>query len=818
MRYLKLIIAGLVLIYLIYRLLPFYYTITGKKSEGYIYKEMIANSTISISYLIDEEKWLVFPFEVKGELLRVVTNANLPKNINLKKEGGWEYSLRYQITGKGGAVLLDRTHHLHSKITFYKDDRLGEFTSSFYTETDIIPADSRGFRINISHLKDADAIRFILLKKDKDIKDVSLRIYTRYEPKERILGYMWRRFSEKKRERLAMGNIYPPQLLTEYEKKRILQSQWRPLGPLGAKGKDFIPKNLYVLKEVEAEEIDIYIPPIGIFIKGGHHATVPVPEGGGNLRIEFYNNTEAEPHDIRLFWYGREIEQFFERTIKWKDPTKTSIESFFDTGLIDIYSEDPIGLKAFLIKGKEEKEITPEPVYMRAYISDLNKPVTFHISHHGESPTPFKASLRLILREDIKPASYAIYELLNQEDKVVYRGKLPLNPIASFYDTLSGNYLDVEVSEAQDYYFYLPAEVDGIRFYSDTEVIVTGYTRPDNMVRSIDIPEDYLPSTLLEEKEPSWFAIRPAGYWSLIYEARSVILIINRRPPERREELIEGRYEWEDYVPEGRYQAYYVLTDEIKDVKPDRESPDYYFPLRTDTDNTILLREIKGLNTIAPTLLYILKGDGRSDIKVYVDDRPVLNTKVYGNIGEIRLSPLKFGKHKIRIESSHAGEFYINNIRYTGGPIIFKRFTSRLKKEGISFLYRKATPFEEVLSVRFYAPSGNNQRSIIDVSIEADREADLRPFNKWTFLRRRFSIRPDDSNALPMLYAPDKYLQPGQLLFIPVGEDLPPGTYRITFMPVSGTGYISLHKITPGEYEEFRFYNERVLNYEDIYY
>lgn len=811
MRYLKFFIAVAVLLYLLYKLLLFYHTLTGRGMGEYPSKEMIENSDISISYILDDKRWLVFPFEMKGEVLRILTNANLPRNINLK-DGEWGYTIRYQITGKGDDVLLDRTYNIRSKVTFYKDNRWGEYTSSFYTEGGVIPADSRGFRLNISNLKDARAIRFMLIKKDGDIRDVSLRLYTRYKPK-KVAGYMWRRISEKKKERIAIGNVYPPQLLTDYEKLQLLKNQWRPLGPLGAEGRDFGIRKIYVLKEIEGEELGLYIPPIGILIKQGHHATLPVPEGGGRLRIEFYNDTETNPHDIRLFWYGKEMGEFLERRISWKEPRITSIESHFDAGLIDIFSEDTISFRVFLVGDKEE-EITPKPLYIRAYIVNKDKPITFRIAHHGNSPTPFKASLRLILREGIKFSSYVTYELLGEGTNVIYRGRLILNPMPSPYDTLMDE--ETEVSEPQEYYFYLPSDVRLVRFYSDTDVMVSGYTRPDDMVRTVSVPEDYLPSTPVEEKEPSWFAIRAEGHWSLIYERRSAILLMNIRPPERKEELIEGVYEWEDYVPEGGYEGHYILTDEIKDIKPDRESPDYYFPLKSDIENPVSLREIKGLSTIAPTIIYLFREGKKTDIKVYVDDRPLLNETVYNRVGELRLLPIKIGTHRIRIESSNKGEFYINNIRYQGGRILFKRFTSRLSDKGLGFLYNKDTQFDDTLSVRFYAPKGNKKPSIIDVNIETNRKPGFTPFNKWTFLKRRFVIRPDDSGSIPVLYTQDKYLQTGQLFFIPINEDIPEGLYRITFKPVSEIGYISVHKVTPGEYERLRFYNERALNYEGI--
>jgi len=817
LRYLRLFITGLIFIYLLYKFIPFYYIVTGKKTREYINREMIENSVISLSYVINDDGWLVFPFEFRGNLLRIVSNANLPMNINLKRDEDWWYSIRYQVIGDDGDVLIDRTHALHSKVTFYRDKRWGEFTSSFYTEPNIIPADSREFRVNISRLKEPHAIRFKLLRKDKDIKDISVRVYIRYEPRKEMPGYMWRRFSKRKKERLAMGNVYPPQLLTDFEKKQLLKRQWRPLGPLGAEGKDFISRKLYVLKEVEAEEVDIYIPPIGLFIEEGHHVTVAVPEGGGRLRLEFYNNSEEQPHALRLSWYGREIDQYIEKTIPWKERERTSIESFFDTGLIDLYSEEPVGMKVFLINKTGEIEITPDPLYVRAYISSLNKPVTFRISHHEKDPTPFKVTLRLLLRRGYKPDTTADYRIYGNDGRVIYSGRLPLNPTPSLYDTISGHEPEIEVSEPMEYFFYLPYEAKRISFSSDTEMLVLGYTRPDDMIRSINVPEDYLPSTPLEDKEPSWYAIRPEEYWSLIYEARSVIIIINRRPPERREELITGRYGWEDYTPEGRYQASYVLTDEIKGMRPERQSPNYYIPLKSGIDHIIDVSEIAGLDKTPLRLIYLLnKGNGVM-LRVYIDDLPVLSKRLYAMVGEIRLTSVKSGNHRIRIESSDAGRFYINNIHYKEGPILFKRFTSRVEREGLSFIYAKDTPFEDILSARFYASSENSHRSIIDVDIQARRVAGFRPFNSWTFLRRQFSIRPDYTARLPLLYGREGYLQPGQLLFIKIGDDLPQGQYRIVFKPASGTGYISLHRITPGEYEEFRFYNERASSYEDIY-
>jgi hypothetical protein len=63
---------------------------------------------------------------------------------------------------------------------------------------------------------------------------------------DREIKVAWQRMSGADRRRLAAGNIYPPQLLSEAEKRNLLRWRWRPVGPRGVEGEDYEVKRLYV--------------------------------------------------------------------------------------------------------------------------------------------------------------------------------------------------------------------------------------------------------------------------------------------------------------------------------------------------------------------------------------------------------------------------------------------------------------------------------------------------------------------------------------------------------------------------------------------
>lgn len=798
--------------------IPLFHALTTKDR---LYQKRMYRAIVSISYILDDKKWTSFPIPLPGSQARVVTNANLSSSYDIKPDEEKRYAYQFQVIDKNENILSDRIYNHRAKMTTFKDDEGDIFTNSFYIDSDLAPFDSRSMRIDFSGMEKGKFIRFRLLSKDEYVSDVGLRLYIYLEHEKEQPGFLWRRLSDKQKARLTKGNVYPHELLAEEEKRNLIQRTWIPLGPLGADGKDYQSRKLYVLQESEGEAADFDDQAAGLYIKEGHRGIVPVPEEGGKIRLEFLNMSGRSPQDINLRWYGRGIGMRMDYMVSWEDG-KAGFEELFKGGMIEISPSDNIAVRAFLINGNEEIEITPVPIYTRSFIIRSGQPVEYKIHHTGDRPTPFRAVFRYQIpkQKDGTPENlrYADYQLIDKDGGIVKSGSIPLAETLSLYDWMAGNPGGIDISEPAVSHFYIPHNIDSIRFSSGAEIMIAAYTRPDGLTREVRVPEDYSAAAAQEDKQPGWFAVRPSNYKGLASGGHSLLLAVQPRPAEANEDLAAGRYLWEDFHPEGGRPSRYILTSEAAADTGRKNREGYYSLLSLNHNIPVEFVHIAGLAKISPALIYIRKSSEPISVKFFLDKSLHYETRIAGTRGEIQLPPVKFGRHNIRVESPGKAEFYLNNIE--GAESVFlKRFVNRLDKKGLDFIYKKQTPSDELLSVRFYSPSKNMEINNIQASIDTDRAVLLEPFESWTFSRQRFSIKPDNREQAAVLNTYNDYLDSGQLFFVRLGSDLPPGDYRIRFALESGTGgYLSLSRVTPGLFEERKFYKERGLTDDIILY
>jgi len=244
--------------------IPLFHALTSKDR---LLQKRMDRAIVSISYILDDEKWTSFPISIIGAQARVVTNANLPSYYDLKPDEEMRYAYQFQVVDEDENILSDRIYHHRTKMTTFKDEEGDIFTNSFYIDSDLAPFDSRSMRIDLSGMGKGKMIRFRLLSKDKSVSDVGLRLYIYLEHEKEQPGFLWRRLSEKQKMRLTKGNVYTHELLAEEEKRNLIQRTWIPLGPLGADGKDYQTRKLYVLQEAEGEASELDLQPVGLYIK-----------------------------------------------------------------------------------------------------------------------------------------------------------------------------------------------------------------------------------------------------------------------------------------------------------------------------------------------------------------------------------------------------------------------------------------------------------------------------------------------------------------------------------------------------------------------
>lgn len=807
----------------------------------------IPESTTSVVYALDERKWLVFKIPPDQEIIRVLINADLQMSYKqvfespLSTSDKIGFTIQYQIVDRSGNSLLDKDYSFRLGVTEFVDKKTGDsLTSAFYLEETLIPTDGKIFLINLGGVsKNASRLRMRVVSKDESVDKVVARVYYREKTSAHRLRHLWQRMSDTQKQILSRGNVYDPDLLVEEEKTNLLRWTWQPLSPESLDGDDFKRQRLYVLMNLDNYDIREPVLPSGIFIDEYLRGVISVPEQGGTVRLIFQSLVENASRDkhrfINLNWYGRGIRQRADYKVQISDKV-TSFESFFEGGLIEISAPTQMVVRAFLIEPGKEIEITPEPIYVGAYISQDNEPVDFDILHEGKTDTPFRVDLRQIsvgseggITGNLGNDYYnqVVYELLDEQNRVIREGNLQLDNSTSVYDLLVTKMGQGRLTNAGTYYFSLPATVARLRLRSPgTPVLITAYDRPFSLVRQIGVPQDYFTFNRENVSQRGWFLMRANGHEGLLRGNRVVTLIAQPRPSEDDPEALAGNYLWEDYHPLGRWRGRNILV-------PRSQGEDYrsqalqstFCELPIGKEVNVGFKALDGRYEVEPTLIYLRISSGKKGfiqsakgpllINIYLDGQPYYESEVYEAIGEIMLPSLAIGVHRLKVLISGRAELFINLVDPSSkfiqdagpGSIMVKRLANRLGASGLTFEYQKLTPDDEYLSARLYAPFGKDQPMSVRVNIDPPPPTSIGPYTGWTFIERLYDSSPATGGPIPVLDSEGEFVDRGQLFIIPLGSDLPPGNYRIHVGLERGTGgYLALSKITPGLYQQRNFF------------
>lgn len=672
--------------------------------------------------------------------------------------------------------------------------------------------------VNLRGLKGVSRLRLQLGIGDERVRQVGVRVYAPEKTAEHKLGFFWQRLTERQKQTLAEGSVYPHELLLPEEKLNLARRLWRPLGPVGVVGRDYASIQLYLRQDGEEARFDEPILPAGLLVDTGRFGVIPLAEGQNRVRLRLLPVApvaEENPGAIRLRWYGSSAEAPRHWQLPWSDEAMYFTETL-DGGLLEIEAPAPLTARAYRIDGGQERETTPEPVYNRSYRPAPDRPLNYPVAHVGNTATPLRVDLRLLFDPARPPAgSVAVgYELRDATGKPVRSGTLEVPLVPSCYDRLADAAAPDHLSDPARFYFRLPPQVAEIRFVADAPVLVAAYTRPPDLEREVRVPEDYLPLADEEQRQPAWFGLRPADHETLLRENRSVLLLVQRRPPEVDAadlEIRSGRYLWEDFHPQGNWLARQVLTSTAGDAPTRREAlRSTYRPLPVGRETVLELGDPYNRLTLAPELLYLRDTIQPTSFVLLVDGRVHHQGLLVGGEGEIPLPPLPAGRRRVLLETDSGGRFLLNSAAGPG-PAFLKRLVNRLEGGGLTFAVDHAAG-AEVLSGRLFVPYGTKARSRLRVTLLDLPAAGSGPIAEWTFARRRFDLAPAPGPPVPVLQAAGARVDGGQAFFIPLDGDLPPGRYRLRVDLEAGPGgYLLLSRLTPGLHAERVLLRERDL-------
>jgi hypothetical protein len=219
---------------------------------------------------------------------------------------------------------------------------------------------------------------------------------------------------------------------------------------------------------------------------------------------------------------------------------------------------------------------------------------------------------------------------------------------------------------------------------------------------------------------------------------------------------------------------------------------------------------LPGRSTVEPTLLVLRESSAPSAVRVAVDGVIIHSSVIAVRRASIRLPPLPTGTHTVTVTAAQPGRWLISNAGADENSFI-RRLAYLLDQQPLEFIYAKTTAGEETLTGVLHGPFGATERSRLRVQVEIDHAALLGPVNRLTVREWRYDLMPDHRQAIPVLDTPNEQVDLGQRFFLPLGDDLPPGDYRIRLQLEQGSGYLNFYRVIPGLPALLELFREETL-------
>ena len=369
-----------------------------------------------------------------------------------------------------------------------------------------------------------------------------------------------------------------------------------------------------MIRDIEGAPVEDPIIPEGILVTASLRGTLPIPEDGRNVKLEFSHvgpSDVSKDATIKINWYGQDITERRSVSIPWSGVPwcGTAISRVVS---LEFLSETPLVVKPSWVSANGAQPAIPEQLYVRTYTIENDKSVVFKVAHSDGSKTPLRIDFRSMFEAALARNHTVKYALLGLKGETVKEGKLDFPSIPSSYDLgLIGDYQAV-VSDPQSFYFRLPSESPYIKLSSENPLVATAYTRPAELAKETNVPQDYFQeSVLLNTKEPDWFIVRPLNYESLIKEQRSVLTKIQLRPPEDDPDILAGRFWWEQFRPKGAWSGQFLLAPVDKTLPYRREQSliSGFSKIPVGSEVKVNLRSDFGLNVVTPMIIFLRKDD-----------------------------------------------------------------------------------------------------------------------------------------------------------------------------------------------------------------
>lgn len=729
----------------------------------------------TISYVLDAERWTTFALPGRLEALRMLSHPDVSPRHEPVPGEAFRYGIALEVLDEDGTVIRSQTHFFRTELVTYRDDIGGaEVTARRYTDDPALPLAVDRLILGLEALPQARAVRFRVAEAAAPLTGVNLRVYRPRPFNEGNVSALWARLPITEKRALAVGYIYPPDLLTDEERQAILSHRWLPFGPVGIEGRDYASRRLEIYDPPGARVVEAKTTLRGgIYLDADRRAGVLLPE-----RFEALHITASRPDALldEGGFSGAPIafDAVFERPFDSRpralsfetDDSGTATLEGLSGGRLILSAEEPVWVRAASVtEDGETRVLTEEVPLTRHQFADAGAPLWLDMEPGVDAATPVRLDLRAF---GGGPRQVRLI-LSDADGAAVAEHLVTLAGLPSDYDRLA-DAPEAPLSETETVYLSVEPEVARLEIEPDAPVVGALSMRPVGIARRIDVPEDYFARSAARGGNRSWFGVeaRASGGARQVQVERPV------RASAAEETVDPDALDWRDFTPVGDWVARRALVPRAAEGLSAAGRAIFYQPLAIGEEMPLLYADAFD----GPPVLIVPAEAELARYTAVVDGREVWAATLPG--GARVTLPAMPGAARLRIDGPESAEVLLSGLDLGRDGYIERRLL-RVAPGETRFEVTKDGPGREVLSIRLYPAGASDGRASLTVSLDAARVRNT-PLRSWTDRRRSFDVRLDDDRTGAILEQSGTRLGAERRMFMVLGEDVAPGTYEMTFV------------------------------------
>ncbi|MCK2150786.1 carboxypeptidase-like regulatory domain-containing protein [Marinobacter alexandrii] len=756
-------------------------------------------------FWLSSERWMRFSLTESASTVRILAHLEmLPDQV----EGDSDrlYGFAYRLLDERENEVYSDRHYFRAAVLPPRQLEDGrEFPARFYDDPERVASAAENLFFGLGEAPTAVSLELRAIDTPVAENRIGVQISEEQTRPRADAGRMWPRMAPETRKRLLRSHSYPPHLVSPFEIENVLISRWMPLGPEGVDGTDFTSDYLYTLNVPPAPPMDASkVVPSGLSATQSHWVTMPIPEQG-RYRLEI------EPVDANVRDFTANVahqgnsELEVQKSQLQGQPPMLVWKGELAPGLLKLNPSVPVAIRLF--DDDTGAELTPDARYLRADIVTPGNPVRFMLDPDNDAGQPVRLDLRTFVhpeRPDSGLQAAVSVRVTDESGEVLEEYQQGINPPPSYYQRFSGTLAGSRVSEAKSLFLQVAENAAELEVTSNTPLLVTGYARLMGLPLERDLPSERRPWQGYANRMPNWFLMKPMVSPE---PGQRVTLQWFFKPIELNPAIASGRYDWEALQP-----AHNSLIREV--LFPHRLSG----PLRQSAVGSIYRALPKAPVTLTlvapeknisfmPELIYRRSNSSPETVTVFRDGKVWLRRGIAGRTGRFSLPLVDAGRYRIEVEGS--GQWYLNHNQPPDGAGYLKRSLYFPESTGQTFVLDKVLA-REVANLDVIAPQGVESFTVTVRVSNAVRSEGL--LDDFSFLDRRYQIRVKDNEALMLGSQSGAWASP-VTIGIPLGEDLPPGRYRISVELNKPGGLMAGYTVREGQSQNYRFFRRSLDGY-----